>query len=253
MCSSTSLRVSSPSCDSISRRARSGLRAAMADATALRPFARSARRSSDSGCHASWASSPCSSISCIVRRTDCAAAAISMKYRPSRRRASASSVASASRAARSRRRAISVSDARSAASLAALPATAECTSPSSRSSVTPSSASRSRASPASASSETRTKLPPPRPRRVSTRPLARRSARASRSVTVDTLSDVASSSSAGSCSPSPISPSAMALPSRRATASLRPELSSSGANTAFLASPESNRTNAIGLLVDRLL
>ena len=66
------------------------------------------------------------------------------------------------------------------------------------------------------------------PRRVSTSPSLRRSASASRRVTVETLSIVARSVSVGSCSPSPSRPSAMALPTRRTTASLRSAPSSSG-------------------------
>ena len=102
----------------------------------------------------------------------------------------------------------------------------------SRRSVEPSSAERCRDSSVSAGSDTRTKLPPPRPRRVSTSPRRRRSASASRRVTTATRSDVASSASGGSCSPSPIRPSAIAPPSRRTTASDRTAPSSSGAKTA---------------------
>ncbi len=127
----------------------------------------------------------------------------------------------------------------------AVAAMAAWASPSSRRSVVPSPASRAAASSASASSRARTKLPPPRPRRVSTRPSSRSSASASRRVTVETLSMVASSVSAGSCSASPRRPSAIALPTRRTTASLRRAPSSRGANTARRASPLSICTRAL--------
>ena len=119
-------------------------------------------------------------------------------------------------------RSIWSADARDAASFAAVAVTASRWSPISRSSCTPVSRSTVRSRSTDASTGARTNDPPPRPRRVSTRPRWRSSASASRRVTVDTFSAPASSSSLGSCSPSAISPRPMASLIRRATTSTRP-------------------------------
>ena len=86
--------------------------------------------------------------------------------------------------------------------------------------------SRSGRSSRSASSGARTNEPPPRPRRVSTRPIVRSVASASRSVTVETPSCPASWLSAGRRSPSSSRPSRIASASRRVTVSARPPVSS---------------------------
>ena len=174
--------------------------------------------SSVTGSHTRSPTSDQSFISSRVSRGDCAAAAISMWNRASARRRSVSVPVPAQPAGVLAQRGHVGGAAparRPAGPPRRRPPPGDRRCPAARAGTSP--AIRSRSCAVRASPGARMNDPPPRPRRVSTRPISRSDASASRRVTGDTPNCTASWLSAGSRSPSSSRPRLIAWASRRAT------------------------------------